>query len=484
MSPDVGDAESVPPPGGGGDVSGTAVTAIPAPLPPVTGSPPSRHGDGGGGVDGGGGGGDGGGGNSAALAHVAVHPGTGAVPLPPGAAASAAAAESRAAAARAATAAAVAEAAAAAQPPPPSLQPGDTAVALDDGDPSRHHSQSVTPSSVASRSSGLASTTSTTDSELDLRVLSARAAEDFSISRTAAFLSRYHFIYVFLLCLCFVFYGSSAAALIISVSLLDLNIIATIVFASVLGAQLLSSLPMWATLLFWRACPPMEGTIGVDARGRLPSVDVVITVYKEDTDVIVGTLLAAQRLEYDASRLHIYLLDDGRRPELAEIVREMGASGALRHPLTYLTRESNAGAKGGNLNHWLRASAEVAGEFFITLDADMQPFPDALAILFGHYYGFDRATRERLAFVVRWAAWAGVGRGLRAGAVRSVDGVRYCMKMGRRTAYSPPRPCRLSWGTLAHMHWSEGCGRGALHRSGATSVCLLLSVAFMGGMAY
>jgi len=337
---DVADAESVPPPGAAHGVTGVSVTAVPAaPLVPTVVQTSAAA--------------------PTALADVAIHPA-----------------------------------------PPPRRAPTTTTMPLSRSEDAGNNqfSQSAVASS-ASRSSGPGSTTSTTDSELDLRVLSARAAEDFSIGRWAKFFTRYHFIYIFLLVLCFIFYGSSVAALIISVSLLELNIIATIVFAAVLGGQLLSSLPMWITLLFWRACPPMEGTIGVDAHGRLPSVDVVITVYKEETEIIVGTLLATQRLEYDSSRLHIYLLDDGRRPELADIVREMGASGALRHPLTYLTRESNAGAKGGNLNHWLRASAEMAGEFFVTLDADMQPFPDALAILFGHWYGYDRATRERLAFV-------------------------------------------------------------------------------------
>lgn len=127
--------------------------------------------------------------------------------------------------------------------------------------------------------------------------------------------------------------------------------------------------------------------------------------------------MACQRVEYPAGLVRVYLLDDGRRKELDDACEDLHRSGLLRHPLTYVDRPTNEGKKAGNINHWLDKFEHECGEFFIILDADMQPFPDMLDILMGHYLGLPQAEQDLCAFVQapQWyrnyngkAAWADV----------------------------------------------------------------------------
>lgn len=133
------------------------------------------------------------------------------------------------------------------------------------------------------------------------------------------------------------------------------------------------------------------------------------------TGEVVDTIVACQRVEYPAGLLHIYLLDDGHRDEMDDACEDLHRSGLLRHPLTYVNRPDNSGKKAGNINHWLDKFEHECGEFFIILDADMQPFPDMLDILMGHFFGLTKAEQQRCAYVQapQWyrnyngkAAWA------------------------------------------------------------------------------
>lgn len=131
----------------------------------------------------------------------------------------------------------------------------------------------------------------------------------------------------------------------------------------------------------------------------MPTVDICICSYKEDVSEIVDTIVACQRVEYPNGLVHVYLLDDGRRKELDDACEDLFRSGLLRHPLTYVDRPTNEGKKAGNINHWLDKFEHESGEFFIILDADMQPFPDMMDILMGHFLGLSKAERERCAYV-------------------------------------------------------------------------------------
>ena len=98
-----------------------------------------------------------------------------------------------------------------------------------------------------------------------------------------------------------------------------------------------------------------------------PLVDVFICTYNEEEAILERTIVGALSMDYPRYRL--WVLDDGRRPWLAELCQ--------RHGCRYLTRPDNAHAKAGNINNGL---AHVAGlaerpDFISILDADFVPMP-------------------------------------------------------------------------------------------------------------
>nr|MCR5670951.1 glycosyltransferase [Butyrivibrio sp.] len=96
---------------------------------------------------------------------------------------------------------------------------------------------------------------------------------------------------------------------------------------------------------------------------RFPDVDVFIATYSEDTELLFKTINGCLHMEYpDKSKVHIYLCDDNRRPEMEELAKKTG--------INYLKRADNKGAKAGNLNNALKHSCSP---YVLTLDADMIP---------------------------------------------------------------------------------------------------------------
>ena len=67
-------------------------------------------------------------------------------------------------------------------------------------------------------------------------------------------------------------------------------------------------------------------------------------------------------------RVHVALLDDGNREEMAEL--------AHRHGVRYVRRTLHVGAKAGNINH---ALGRTQSPFVLVLDCDHVPHPDLLA---------------------------------------------------------------------------------------------------------
>ncbi|HEX8966847.1 MAG TPA: glycosyltransferase, partial [Chloroflexota bacterium] len=108
-------------------------------------------------------------------------------------------------------------------------------------------------------------------------------------------------------------------------------------------------------------------------------VDVFVPTYNEDITILEATLVGCNAISYP----HItYVLDDGRRPQVAELAARLGC--------LYLTRPDNAHAKAGNLN---AALARTDGEFIVVLDADTVPQPDFLDRTLGYF------VDERVALV-------------------------------------------------------------------------------------
>jgi cellulose synthase (UDP-forming) len=107
------------------------------------------------------------------------------------------------------------------------------------------------------------------------------------------------------------------------------------------------------------------------------TVDVFVTTYNEDLDMVMATALAAQKIRHPHST---WILDDGARPELKALAEE--------HGVGYVTRSEDwtanvpRHAKAGNLNNALMVTH---GEFLLILDADQIPEPDILEKTLGYF---------------------------------------------------------------------------------------------------
>lgn len=112
---------------------------------------------------------------------------------------------------------------------------------------------------------------------------------------------------------------------------------------------------------------------------RPRTVDVFIPTYDESVALLRKTVLAARELRLP----HLtWVLDDGRREQVRAMCDELGVH--------YLTRDSNAHAKAGNIN---AALPQTSGELIVVLDADFIPLPNLLERTMGHF------EDDRLAFV-------------------------------------------------------------------------------------
>ena len=110
-------------------------------------------------------------------------------------------------------------------------------------------------------------------------------------------------------------------------------------------------------------------------------VDVYVPTYNEPLDVLEATLTGCAGISYPHTT---YVLDDGRRPDVAALAERLGCR--------YLTRGDNRHAKAGNIN---AALGRTDGEFIVVLDADMVPQPDYLDRTLG-YFVDDRVALVQL----------------------------------------------------------------------------------------
>ncbi len=94
-----------------------------------------------------------------------------------------------------------------------------------------------------------------------------------------------------------------------------------------------------------------------------PDVDIFISTYNEPTELLFKTINGCLNMEYpDKSMVHIYLCDDGNRPEMGVLANQLG--------VTHLVRDTHEHAKAGNLNH---ALSVTTSPYIVTFDADMIP---------------------------------------------------------------------------------------------------------------
>jgi cellulose synthase (UDP-forming) len=105
-----------------------------------------------------------------------------------------------------------------------------------------------------------------------------------------------------------------------------------------------------------------------------PEIDVLIPTYNEPLSVVRSTALAAVNIDYPDGKMHVYLLDDGKREEFRGFCEQIG--------IGYITRPNNLHAKAGNINH---ALSKLKSPFVAIFDCDHLPTRSFLQITVGWF---------------------------------------------------------------------------------------------------
>src|SRR5215467_1286993 len=106
-----------------------------------------------------------------------------------------------------------------------------------------------------------------------------------------------------------------------------------------------------------------------------PTVDVFIPTYNESLSVVRATVIASLAMDYPASKLKVFVLDDGRREDFREFAARVGAG--------YITRDDNRHAKAGNINHALQSTR---GDLIAIFDSDHVPTRSFLEATLGWFF--------------------------------------------------------------------------------------------------
>lgn len=118
-----------------------------------------------------------------------------------------------------------------------------------------------------------------------------------------------------------------------------------------------------------RTSPPIGGS------SRLPSVDVFVTIYTEPTEILYRTLVGCLAMDYPEGKKVVYVLDDGRRPDVRDMAKKLGCR--------YLARSTREHAKAGNLNYGFSHSH---GEIVMVMDCDHVPVKSFLTETIGFFH--------------------------------------------------------------------------------------------------
>ena len=97
------------------------------------------------------------------------------------------------------------------------------------------------------------------------------------------------------------------------------------------------------------------------------SVDIFITCYKENENIIIKTIDNSLNINY--KNKFIYVCDDGNNINIKNYCDKITNAYQINN-LKYISRENNDHYKAGNLNNVLKQSY---GKYIIVLDADMIP---------------------------------------------------------------------------------------------------------------
>jgi len=224
------------------------------------------------------------------------------------------------------------------------------------------------------------------------------------------------------------------------------------------------------TVNLWKSWDPPRGSpprsirdCDPDATQDRPvSVDVFITTYNEEEELVRLSIRDARQLRYpEPIDLRVYVLDDGRRPAMRQVCEEEGVG--------YITRDNNVGYKAGNLRN---AMETTSGDFIVICDADTRLFPTFVEHTLGYFrdpkvafvqtpqWFYDLPEGERLRDV--WGRHAGgIGRAL-GGLIERIVGE---IRVGEDPFANDPK--MFYDVILRRRNWANGvfcCGAGSIHR--------------------
>ena len=111
-----------------------------------------------------------------------------------------------------------------------------------------------------------------------------------------------------------------------------------------------------------------------EAPEEWPHIDVLIPTYNEPLDVVRYTALGALNMDWPADKMHVYILDDGRRKEFEQFAFEAG--------IGYKLRNDNKHAKAGNINNALKSMTSPLVAIF---DCDHVPTRSFLQMTVGWF---------------------------------------------------------------------------------------------------
>jgi cellulose synthase (UDP-forming) len=111
-----------------------------------------------------------------------------------------------------------------------------------------------------------------------------------------------------------------------------------------------------------------------DDETEWPHIDVLIPTYNEPLDVVRYTALGALNMDWPAEKMHVYILDDGRRPEFEQFAFEAG--------IGYKIRPDNKHAKAGNINAALKS---LSSPYVAIFDCDHVPTRSFLQMTMGWF---------------------------------------------------------------------------------------------------
>src|SRR4051812_12550130 len=111
-----------------------------------------------------------------------------------------------------------------------------------------------------------------------------------------------------------------------------------------------------------------------DDENEWPHIDILIPTYNEPLDVVRYTALGALNIDWPADKMHVYILDDGRRKEFEKFAFEAG--------IGYKIRPDNKHAKAGNINTALKS---MTSPYVAIFDCDHVPTRSFLQMTMGWF---------------------------------------------------------------------------------------------------